>query len=877
MSRYIRLNIVRQLAALAIVCSLVAVAAAPASAVAAAIALNPNSGPGGTAVTVTATNFAPYSVLTAKFDGTPLVTAPATVTTFSDGGAAFAIVISSATAGVHTITVSDSVNIAAADFIVLHGPKPAQNWAVIVGVNDYPNLSPLQYAVNDAQDIYNRLTGTGWQPANIQILLNGNATKADIQNAINWMGTHAASQDLCLFFFSGHGSYGPDVAPIDETDGYDEYLCPYDSLSYSWDNDIRDDELDAWLSPITARKVVIIDACYSGGFFKGAAKYTVKAKSDASYTVVNNEPADGFAKDINKTGFMALTACDYNETSAEYGYPLWNGVFTYYLNEGLGGPADVNGNGVSAEEAFAYAAPRVQSYVLAHSGIAQDPQLWDGISGEVIFTPYTLTINSTAGGSVIEPGTGIFTFDPGTVADLLALPDTGYKFVNWTGYVGTVDDSYAADTTITMNSNYAITANFAEVRPPTVITTTATNVTSSSATLNGTLYNLGSATSVQVSFEWGNTTNYGNETPEQTESLPTVFSADISGLTPGTTYHFKARAVGDSTAYGFDMTVTTKAPPSVITNATGDITADSAILNGNLTAMGTAASVTVSFEWGNTTSYGNETPVEVLNAPGAFSDNITGLSLNTTYHFRAKAVGDGTSYGNDTAFTTSTLPPSVITNAAGNITADSAILNGNLTAMGTATSVTVSFEWGNTTSYGNETPAEVLNVLGVFSGNITGLNSNTTYHFRAKAVGDGTSYGNDTTFIVAGLVVVTGITREIKGAILPGVSITLDGIGPVVSDQDGQFQITDTAIGNHTIVAHKDGFRDRTRTVNIAPGQGSTVTCNFQGQSGLIPNAPDRRYALDCINLWLYPPNPDTGLDIWTALDVINAWLYPMQ
>jgi len=36
-------------------------------------------------------------------------------------------------------------------------------------------------------------------------------------------------------------------------------------------------------------------------------------------------------------------------------------------------------------------------------------------------------------------------------------------------------------------------------------------------------------------------------------------------------------------------------------------------------------------------------------------------------------------------------------------------------------------------------------------------------------------------------------------------------------------------------------------------------------------------YALGCINRWLYPPNPDTGLDIWTALDVINAWLYPVN
>jgi len=125
---------------------------------------------------------------------------------------------------------------------------------------------------------------------------------------------------------------------------------------------------------------------------------------------------------------------------------------------------------------------------------------------------------------------------------------------------------------------------------------------------------------------------------------------------------------------------------------------------------------------------------------------------------------------------------------------------------------------------------------------------------------------------------VTGITRQINGSILPGVSITLDGIGPVVSDQNGQFQIMATATGNLTATAHKDGFKDSTQTISITGlGAGYAVTCNFQGAHGLIPNAPDMRYALDCVNLWLYPPDPDIGLDMWAALDVINAWLYPVQ
>ena len=73
---------------------------------------------------------------------------------------------------------------------------------------------------------------------------------------------------------------------------------------------------------------------------------------------------------------------------------------------------------------------------------------------------YDLTISSTAGGSVTTPGEGTSTYDDGTVVNLVATPDAGYRFVNWTGDVGNIANVNAASTTITMNGNYFITANF---------------------------------------------------------------------------------------------------------------------------------------------------------------------------------------------------------------------------------------------------------------------------------------------------------------------------------------------------------------------------------------------------------------------------------
>ena len=79
--------------------------------------------------------------------------------------------------------------------------------------------------------------------------------------------------------------------------------------------------------------------------------------------------------------------------------------------------------------------------------------------------PYPLTISSSAGGSVTAPGEGTFVYGWGTVVDLVAAPASGYRFVNWTGDVDTVANVTAASTTITMNDNYSITANFVVIPP----------------------------------------------------------------------------------------------------------------------------------------------------------------------------------------------------------------------------------------------------------------------------------------------------------------------------------------------------------------------------------------------------------------------------
>src|ERR1043166_2188800 len=93
---------------------------------------------------------------------------------------------------------------------------------------------------------------------------------------------------------------------------------------------------------------------------------------------------------------------------------------------------------------------------------------------------------------------------------------------------------------------------------PVVTTGSATNVTSSSATLNGSLDPHGLTTT--VNFQWGTTTSYGHTTAMQSQTGNTYrnIAAAISSLTTHTTYHFRIVATNSAgTRMGSDRTFTT--------------------------------------------------------------------------------------------------------------------------------------------------------------------------------------------------------------------------------------------------------------------------------------------------------------------------------
>jgi hypothetical protein len=190
---------------------------------------------------------------------------------------------------------------------------------------------------------------------------------------------------------------------------------------------------------------------------------------------------------------------------------------------------------------------------------------------------------------------------------------------------------------------------------PAVATSSATAVTTNSATLNATVNPNGQPTDAW--FQWTtNISSYGNITSPTgvgsgTNALP--FAAQLAGLTPNTTYYFCAVAdSGSGRVSGTYAMFTTLMAPTVATLPATALAATNATLNG--TANPNGWPTTAWFQWGATSNYGNLTSATNLGSGTKalpLSAPLAGLTPSTTYHFRAAATNSaGVVYGYDQSF-----------------------------------------------------------------------------------------------------------------------------------------------------------------------------------------------------------------------------------
>jgi hypothetical protein len=294
------------------------------------------------------------------------------------------------------------------------------------------------------------------------------------------------------------------------------------------------------------------------------------------------------------------------------------------------------------------------------------------------------------------------------------------------------------------------------VAAPDATTEAASGITETNATLNGGVNPEGTAT--EWEFEYGTETSYGQTAPASPQSAGSgssevPVSTELTGLQPGTTYHYRLVAIGENgTTHGADQTFTTQAPPMVDGQFATPVGKATATLNAQINPWG--AETTYHFEYGPTESYGLSTGDATL--PAAWGDQpatseITGLAPNTTYHYRAVATNalGGPVDGPDQTFTTQ---PALRVDGeyVSGVTTSQAKLNAEINPLGDKMSYR--FEYGPTESYGASSPSSDAPVGSGGSDvtvgqEVSGLVPDSEFHYRVVATNAvGAIQGPDQTF-----------------------------------------------------------------------------------------------------------------------------------
>ena len=198
---------------------------------------------------------------------------------------------------------------------------------------------------------------------------------------------------------------------------------------------------------------------------------------------------------------------------------------------------------------------------------------------------------------------------------------------------------------------------------PTVTTQAATSVGSGGATLNGNVTSKGDFDPVDARFQYRETgSGTWLETSLATDAATGAYTFGLTGLTPETTYEFRAKVEYDTDqeVFGDTLEFTTLAgntAPSVTTNAMTEVRATYATANGDVTSDGGETVTERGFVWATTTSPDvTDNKVEVAGTTGEYSVKLTALPPETLIYLRTYAINsEGTSYGNEVSFTTLSL------------------------------------------------------------------------------------------------------------------------------------------------------------------------------------------------------------------------------
>ncbi len=222
--------------------------------------------------------------------------------------------------------------------ILAEQSKEVKIWAVIIGAARYTTMPMLRYTDDDAYQLYAFMKspeGGAIPDHQITLLIDEDATRANILQSMRSVFFKADENDVVLFYFSGHGLQGA-FLPID-----------YDGIN----NSLSHEEVREILKISKAKhKLVLADACHSGSL--------MQVKTPLYITL------EKFYKAFEETqGGMALLLSSKGEEFSLEDGGLRSGIFSHFLIRGLKGEADSDGDKiVTIKELFDFVYQKVRRY-----------------------------------------------------------------------------------------------------------------------------------------------------------------------------------------------------------------------------------------------------------------------------------------------------------------------------------------------------------------------------------------------------------------------------------------------------------------------------------------------------------------------------------
>ncbi|MBR5984621.1 MAG: hypothetical protein IK025_13000 [Bacteroidales bacterium] len=210
---------------------------------------------------------------------------------------------------------------------------------------------------------------------------------------------------------------------------------------------------------------------------------------------------------------------------------------------------------------------------------------------------------------------------------------------------------------------YGELMSFSTISIPTVTTGNVGNITGTEATFSGNVYDDGNAIVTDRGFMYGTNENNLSEVV-QCGGGTGSYMGNISNLTEGTTYYYKAYATNTAgTAYGVVRSFSTLSLPIVTTGTASSIPATGATFTGSVRSGSTVTDR--GFIYGTSSTNLTQT-VQSGSGQGDFTTMLSDLAQSTTYYYKAYATNSaGTAYGEIMSFTTKTLAPTGYINGYG--------------------------------------------------------------------------------------------------------------------------------------------------------------------------------------------------------------------